>query len=244
MDFNAEAKEEFGFSRNYFLAKEMGSSGKKSARKLNQVILGYNRETKVTKKVHIDGILGNRDSKLGKSSIPRRRQWVKRRETWLVILGVILHAPDLEGNFRAPFLRNVIKNQSRSLGSISCSASNGVKAWTAQDKGEMMSMIYNWPAQKVDMIVLTDGSRILGLGDLGVHGIGIPIGKLDMYVDAAGLNPQRTVFENSLMQHHVALPPDAMGKITYIAPPGQYSLKYTVLELEFQGVKKQFTKLQ
>ncbi|KAG8477412.1 hypothetical protein CXB51_030453 [Gossypium anomalum] len=66
--------------------------------------------------------------------------------------------------------------------------------FSAKDKGEMMSMIYNWPAQKVDMIVLTDGSRILGLGDLGVHGIGIPIGKLDMYVAAAGLNPQRVVF--------------------------------------------------
>lgn len=35
----------------------------------------------------------------------------------------------------------------------------------------------------------------------------------------------QTVFENSLMQHHVALPPDAMGKITYIAPAGEYSLK-------------------
>lgn len=53
-----------------------------------------------------------------------------------------------------------------------------------------------------------------------------------------------TVFENSLMQHHVALPPDAMGKITYIAPPGQYSLQDTVLELEFQGVPKKFTMLQ
>ncbi|KAI9110127.1 hypothetical protein K1719_019168 [Acacia pycnantha] len=63
--------------------------------------------------------------------------------------------------------------------------------FSAKDKGEMMSMIYNWPAQKVDMIVLTDGSRILGLGDLGVQGIGIPIGKLDMYVAAAGINPQR-----------------------------------------------------
>ncbi|KAG5538451.1 hypothetical protein RHGRI_019131 [Rhododendron griersonianum] len=63
--------------------------------------------------------------------------------------------------------------------------------FSAKDKGEMMSMIYNWPANQVDMIVLTDGSRILGLGDLGVQGIGIPIGKLDMYVAAAGINPQR-----------------------------------------------------
>ncbi|XP_015901717.1 NAD-dependent malic enzyme 2, mitochondrial isoform X2 [Ziziphus jujuba] len=63
--------------------------------------------------------------------------------------------------------------------------------FSAKDKGEMMSMIYNWPAEQVDMIVLTDGSRILGLGDLGVQGIGIPIGKLDIYVAAAGINPQR-----------------------------------------------------
>ncbi|XP_047314944.1 NAD-dependent malic enzyme 59 kDa isoform, mitochondrial [Impatiens glandulifera] len=63
--------------------------------------------------------------------------------------------------------------------------------FSAKDKGEMMSMIYNWPSTQVDMIVLTDGSRILGLGDLGVQGIGIPIGKLDMYVAAAGINPQR-----------------------------------------------------
>ncbi|CAN0929062.1 V-type proton ATPase catalytic subunit A [Linum grandiflorum] len=54
----------------------------------------------------------------------------------------------------------------------------------------------------------------------------------------------KTVFEKSLMQHHVALPPDAMGKISYIAPPGQYSLKDTVLELEFQGEKKKITMLQ
>ncbi|GMH00533.1 hypothetical protein Nepgr_002372 [Nepenthes gracilis] len=63
--------------------------------------------------------------------------------------------------------------------------------FSAKDKGEMMSMIYNWPASQVDMVVVTDGSRILGLGDLGVQGIGIPIGKLDVYVAAAGMNPQR-----------------------------------------------------
>ncbi|XP_023522615.1 NAD-dependent malic enzyme 1, mitochondrial-like, partial [Cucurbita pepo subsp. pepo] len=63
--------------------------------------------------------------------------------------------------------------------------------FSAEDRGEMMSMVYNWPAEQVDMIVVTDGSRILGLGDLGVHGIGIAIGKLDIYVAAAGINPQR-----------------------------------------------------
>ncbi|CAN6465225.1 unnamed protein product [Victoria cruziana] len=67
--------------------------------------------------------------------------------------------------------------------------------FSAKDKGEMMSMIYNWPSEQVDMIVITDGSRILGLGDLGVQGIGIPIGKLDIYVAAAGINPQRPRLE-------------------------------------------------
>ncbi|RZC47901.1 hypothetical protein C5167_040858 [Papaver somniferum] len=57
----------------------------------------------------------------------------------------------------------------------------------------MMSLVYNWPAEQVDMIVVTDGSRILGLGDLGVQGIGISIGKLDLYVAAAGINPQRVL---------------------------------------------------
>lgn len=65
--------------------------------------------------------------------------------------------------------------------------------FSSEDRGEMVSMVYNWPSDQVDMIVVTDGSRILGLGDLGVQGIGIAIGKLDLYVAAAGINPQRVL---------------------------------------------------
>ena len=65
--------------------------------------------------------------------------------------------------------------------------------FSCEDRGEMISMIYNWPSEEVDVIVVTDGGRILGLGDLGAHGMGIPIGKLSLYVAAAGLTPGRTL---------------------------------------------------
>jgi len=63
--------------------------------------------------------------------------------------------------------------------------------FTADDIGHFQSMMFNWPSDKVDVIVVTDGSRILGLGDLGSNGMGIPIGKLVLYCACAGLNPNR-----------------------------------------------------
>jgi malate dehydrogenase (oxaloacetate-decarboxylating)(NADP+) len=66
--------------------------------------------------------------------------------------------------------------------------------FSLEDMTDIRKMLDNWPSNNaVEIIAVTDGSQILGVGDMGINGIAVPINKLSMYVTLGGFHPSKTI---------------------------------------------------